>query len=69
MDISAAYISKLSDYRKLVSRKIKVLQQRAHRINEAKSLSLNDILDEWCREFYLEGRRRSDLVRFGLLQH
>ena len=22
-------------------------------------------LDEWCREFYLEGRRRSDLVRFG----
>lgn len=45
---------------------IKVLQQRAHRTNEAKSLSLNDILDEWCREFYLEGRRRSDLVRFGL---
>lgn len=24
-----------------------------------------DILDEWCREFYMEGRRRSDLVRFG----
>ena len=45
---------------------IKVLQQRAHRTNVAKSLSLNDILDEWCREFYLEGRRRSDLVRFGL---
>lgn len=45
---------------------IKVLQQRAHRTNVAKSVSLNDILDEWCREFYLEGRRRSDLVRFGL---
>ena len=24
-----------------------------------------DICDEWCREFYMEGRRRSDLVRFG----
>lgn len=22
------------------------------------------ILDEWCREFFMEGRRRSDLVRF-----
>ena len=24
------------------------------------------IIDEWCREFYMEGRRRSDLIRFGL---
>ena len=23
------------------------------------------LLDEWCREFYYEGRRRIDLVRFG----
>ena len=22
------------------------------------------IIDEWCREFYMEGRRRSDLIRF-----
>lgn len=27
--------------------------------------SLNDILDEWSREFYYEGRRRIDLVRYG----
>lgn len=27
--------------------------------------SLNDILDEWSREFYFEGRRRVDLIRFG----
>lgn len=27
--------------------------------------SLNDILDEWSREFYYEGRRRIDLIRFG----
>lgn len=45
---------------------IQKLQERAHRINIAQSVDLNYILDEWCREFYLEGRRRSDLVRFGL---
>lgn len=27
--------------------------------------TLNDILDEWSREFYFEGRRRVDLIRFG----
>ena len=26
---------------------------------------MNDICDEWSREFYFEGRRRVDLVRFG----
>lgn len=45
---------------------IQELQTRAHRKNIAKSVDLNTILNEWCREFYLEGRRRSDLVRFGL---
>lgn len=24
------------------------------------------LLEEWCREFYFEGRRRSDLIRFGV---
>lgn len=24
-----------------------------------------NLRDEWCREFFMEGRRRSDLVRFG----
>ena len=28
------------------------------------SFSLNEILDEWSREFYFEGRRRTDLIRF-----
>ena len=32
----------------------------------ADKLSLETICDEWCREFYTEGRRRSDLVRFGV---
>lgn len=24
-----------------------------------------EVLDEWCREFWFEGRRRMDLIRFG----
>lgn len=28
--------------------------------------TLDDVLDEWGREFYCEGRRRVDLIRFGL---
>ena len=28
--------------------------------------TLDEVLDEWGREFYCEGRRRVDLVRFGL---
>ena len=27
--------------------------------------SLNEIRDEWSREFWFEGRRRMDLIRFG----
>ena len=27
--------------------------------------TLDDICDEWSREFWLEGRRRVDLIRFG----
>lgn len=30
------------------------------------TISLNALIDEWGREFYMEARRRSDLVRFGL---
>jgi hypothetical protein len=29
------------------------------------SYSLDSVLDEWSREFFFEGRRRSDLIRFG----
>lgn len=31
-----------------------------------RQLNEQEILDEWCREFYFEGRRRMDLVRFGV---
>ena len=41
------------------------LRNRAH-ATPFSSFTERDILDEWCREFYFEGRRRSDLIRFGL---
>jgi len=43
---------------------INALRSRANATTKA-GYSLNDILDEWSREFYFEGRRRIDLVRFG----
>jgi len=43
---------------------INALRARAH-ATEKGGYSINDILDEWGREFYFEGRRRIDLVRFG----
>ncbi len=43
---------------------IKALRDRAHN-TAAFTLSEQFLLDEWCREFYAEGRRRIDLVRFG----
>ena len=42
------------------------VQYRANRQIKASSVDEQTLIDEWCREFYLEGRRRSDLVRFGL---
>ena len=43
---------------------LNVLRKRAH---AAELLEVNEdvLVDEWCREFYMEGRRRSDLNRFG----
>ena len=42
------------------------VQGRANRQIKASSVDEQTLIDEWCREFYMEGRRRSDLVRFGL---
>jgi hypothetical protein len=44
---------------------LNVLRTRAHAVART-SIDKNILIDEWCREFYMEGRRRSDLVRFGL---
>ena len=43
---------------------INELRRRANTRALPSITSEMDILDEWCREFYMEGRRRSDLVRF-----
>lgn len=44
---------------------LNVLQDRAHSTLST-SIDDNILINEWCKEFYMEGRRRSDLVRFGL---
>ena len=44
---------------------INELRRRANTRTLPSITSEMDILDEWCREFFMEGRRRSDLVRFG----
>ncbi|MCQ2229138.1 MAG: RagB/SusD family nutrient uptake outer membrane protein [Bacteroidales bacterium] len=42
---------------------LNALRTRAHADTKI-SFTLDEICDEWCREFYYEGRRRSDLIRF-----
>ncbi len=44
--------------------KINDLRRRA-KTSSATSIDLNFIRDEWAREFYFEGRRRIDLIRFN----
>ncbi|MDP4238747.1 MAG: RagB/SusD family nutrient uptake outer membrane protein [Bacteroidota bacterium] len=43
---------------------VNALRTRAN-ASTLSSLALTDILDEWSREFYFEGRRRIDLIRYG----
>lgn len=43
---------------------LNIIRNRAH-ATPLSNASLNTILDEWGREFYFEGRRRVDLIRFG----
>lgn len=43
---------------------INLIRNRAHAAAFS-TLTEDDILDEWLREFYHEGRRRIDLIRFG----
>lgn len=45
--------------------KINKLRARANATTRTTSYSLDEICDEWAREFYFEGMRRTTLVRFG----
>ena len=40
------------------------IRNRANAATKSK-YTLDDILDEWSREFYFEGRRRTDLIRYN----
>ena len=44
---------------------INAIRARANATTRTTSYALSDIIDEWSREFYFEGRRRTDLIRFG----
>jgi hypothetical protein len=44
---------------------VNVLRARANAA-PLTELTEQDLIDEWCREFYMEGRRRSDLIRFDM---
>ena len=45
---------------------LQTIQKRANRKEMSGQVDEETLIDEWCREFYMEGRRRSDLVRFDL---
>ena len=47
---------------------INTLRTRAGNTNLLTAATVNEqtLIDEWLRETFFEGRRRSDLVRFGL---
>lgn len=45
---------------------IKQLRDRANANSALPQFTLNQIIDEWSREFGWEGRRRMDLIRFGM---
>ena len=44
---------------------VNTLRTRAN-AKQLTALTKQDLIDEWSREFYMEGRRRSDLVRFDM---
>jgi hypothetical protein len=70
MRVAEAYLNyaeaetRLNGSTAAAAEKINVLRKRAH-ASELASYTLNDIKDEWVREFWFEGRHRMDQVRFG----
>lgn len=45
---------------------INELRKRANCTRKVQTVTEQELIDEWAREFYLEGRRRSDLIRFDM---
>ncbi len=46
--------------------KVKALRARAHANANISSVNLPQLINEWAKEFGFEGRRRMDLIRFGM---
>lgn len=69
--LAEAYLTRAEAYYRLGNHDaeaiedVNTLRRRAH-ATPITSINLNTLINEWGREFYMEGRRRSDLVRFGL---
>lgn len=70
MRIAEAYLTyaeastRLNGATEDAAKKINDLRDRAGATHQ-NLYTLDDICDEWAREFWFEGRRRMDLVRFG----
>ena len=45
---------------------INKLRSRANCTRLVETVTEQELIDEWSREFYMEGRRRSDLIRFDM---
>lgn len=45
---------------------INALRSRANCTRMIETVTEQELIDEWSREFYMEGRRRSDLIRFDM---
>lgn len=45
---------------------INALRSRANCTRMIETVTEQELIDEWLREFYMEGRRRSDLIRFDM---
>jgi hypothetical protein len=69
--LAEAYMTRAEAYFRLgqadlATDDVNVLRRRAHATEFNTNVTEQNLIDEWAREFYMEGRRRSDLIRFGM---
>jgi len=72
MRVAEAYLTRaeanfrLNGATQAVADDINTIRSRSGAVDmKLAQINAKAICDEWCREFYFEGRRRSDLIRFG----
>ena len=69
MRLSEAYLTRAEAKFRLgedATEDINTLRRRANCTRLVQTVTEKEIIDEWAREFYLEGRRSSDLIRFDM---